>query len=119
MDPKQIRYIQNAIRTAYKKMPANADGTRKPGDIAWNEARVGYGKYRCATCAGIFGPTEVHRDHIEPCIDPSTGFVDWNTYHARVNPGPEGWAILCKPCHYKKSKAENATRRKVKNARAT
>lgn len=114
MDLKQLRYIQSAIRTAYKKMPNAMDGSRKPGDIAWTEARVGYGKYKCAHCNGIFGPTEVQRDHVQPVIDPFTGFVDWNTFHERVEPSVEGWSILCKPCHHKKSAAENAIRRKVK-----
>lgn len=112
MDKRQLAYIQSAIRTAYKKMPQAKDGSKKAIDECWTNARVGYGKYKCNICQGIFGPKEVHRDHVEPVIDPTTGFVDWNTFHERVNPPLEGWQILCHDCHHTKSAEENRLRRK-------
>jgi hypothetical protein len=54
-------------------------------------------------------------DHIAPIVDPNTGFVDWNTYFARMFPGDSGLQVLCNypgemnsefSCHRKKTTLE-------------
>jgi 5-methylcytosine-specific restriction endonuclease McrA len=107
MDKKQRDWLCSKIRIEFAKMPGY-----KPRDEIWKQARVGYGKYQCALCKGIFGPKDVQRDHIEPVVDPATGFVDWNTWFARLDAPIEGWQVICKPCHYKKSAEENSKRKK-------
>jgi hypothetical protein len=110
MDDSQRRWLQAQIRRQYARMPGP-----KPSDEAWAKARVSYGKYQCAECKGIFGPKEVHKDHIDPVIDPATGFIDWNTWMERLD-GPI--QILCIPDHKAKSKRENAKRTRKPRSKA-
>ena len=46
-------------------------------------------------------------DHINPVVDPSVGFVDWNTYIERMFI-EEGWQAICDECHKIKSAEERA-----------
>jgi 5-methylcytosine-specific restriction endonuclease McrA len=79
------------------------------------DARVGYGKYQCAHCKQIFGRQEIAVDHIAPVICPKAGFVDWNTYIARLFVPKGKLQVLCRTnCHQTKSNKENKTRRQVK-----
>ena len=67
--------------------------------------------HNCAKCDNIFPKDQVQVDHINPVVDPGTGFVDWNTYIKRllyitVN----DLQTLCKGCHKNKSAEENSRR---------
>lgn len=62
--------------------------------------------YTCAGCGQEFTNKDVEVDHIEPVVDPSVGFVDWNTFIARLFSPKENYQVLCKTCHKKKSKKE-------------
>ncbi len=77
-------------------------------------ARVSRNKYKCAKCPAskTYAPREIVLDHIDPVVDPKVGFVDWNTYIARLFVGEDGWQVLCKKCHNKKTKKENERRKK-------
>ena len=77
-------------------------------------AHRGYGQWECASCKVITTRQDLHGDHIEPVVDPVAGFVDWNTYLARLFLGTI--QPICKVCHKAKSKAENKVRRQQKNA---
>lgn len=69
---------------------------------------------RCRECGK--GTPELYADHVEPVVDPKTGFVDWNTHYKRLFEG--ACQPLCKACHAKKTKIENAARRSKTNAEA-
>ena len=47
-------------------------------------------------------------DHIEPIIDPATGFVDWNSWIERAFVELDGFQALCRKCHTKKTAEEKA-----------
>lgn len=81
--------------------------------------RVGY---RCAKCKRFFeGSTaKVAVDHINPVVEPKTGWVDFNTYIDRLYCDYSNLQVLCnysglldgvKSCHSQKSKEENKIRR--------
>jgi 5-methylcytosine-specific restriction endonuclease McrA len=67
--------------------------------------------YKCANCSKIFNRGEIQLDHVAPVIDPTTGFIDWNTYISRLFADESGWQVLCRGCHQAKSNAENRVRR--------
>ena len=75
-----------------------------------NKARLERGLYKCAHCGGGFKRAEINIDHIQPVIDPLTGFVDWNTFIERLYCGVDGLQILCEPCHQTKTTEENRRR---------
>lgn len=53
-------------------------------------------------------------DHIDP-VQPTDGSAhDWNVYYERLFCGEENFRGLCKECHDKKSKQENAIRNRNK-----
>lgn len=84
---------------------------------ALSAARVKRGKYKCAKCGNVFGRKQIAVDHVDPVVDPKTGFVDWNQYIKRLFCAVDKLQILCNngktSCHKIKSKEENAERRKT------
>lgn len=68
--------------------------------------------FKCAKCGNLTEKGEM--DHIEPVIDPITGFVDWNTYIIRLFVDESGYELKCEDCHHQKSNTENKTRRATK-----
>lgn len=69
---------------------------------------------KCAGCGEMFPETTLAVDHIDPVIDPHVGFVDWDTYIARMYCEKEGFQVLCQSCHKEKTDKERqiATERK-------
>lgn len=64
---------------------------------------------QCAVCHVAFErQKDVHADHINPVIDPATGFIDWNTYYDRMMNGE--LQPLCKTCHDIKTSEERKRR---------
>ena len=55
--------------------------------------------FKCAECDGEFPNKQVAVDHIEPVVDPTIGFVDWNTFIERLYIELEGFQVLCHDCH--------------------
>lgn len=81
-----------------------------PRNQVKQEAKVSRGYYRCAKCGDVFHYKQIQIDHIEPVIA-VTGWVDYNTYVARLFCGVDGMQVLCRGCHAKKTKKENQLRK--------
>ena len=87
-------------------------------------AWVSRGLYECAECntigAATLPPAEGKQrrrnnsavDHISPVVEPSVGFVDWNTYIERMFIEAEGYQVLCHNCHAAKTADERTQRKK-------
>ena len=84
------------------------------GKVARRLAKVSYGKYKCAHCGEIFARKDTAVDHIDPVVNPETGFTTWDDHIERLFCGVGGLQVLCKSCHTIKSNAENVIRRKQK-----
>ena len=69
----------------------------------------------CASCKKR--SSDLYADHIDPVVNPNTGFIDWNTYIDRMFNGK--LQALCEGCHAAKTKEEGTLRRKMKKARET
>ena len=85
-----------------------------PKEDARRKAKVKRGIYKCAICEQLYRRKDTDLDHINPVVDPVKGFVDWNTFIERLFCDVDGYQVLCKNCHKKKSNEENAVRRKHK-----
>lgn len=73
-----------------------------------------YGHVECASCYDLFTKGHYAVDHIEPVINIKDGFMGYDTMYKQLFCDASGLQVLCKPCHAKKTKGENAERRKHK-----
>lgn len=96
------RYIIPALRRIARWWPPSQEAVKRA---------TKNGGVECASCKKVFKRKDVHRDHIEPVIDPSTGFTSWDSYINRLLAPVEAFQLLCVPCHTQKSKKENKIRR--------
>jgi len=94
-------FIGQLRRISYKWPPAYA---------ALKKAKRGVDQYECAKCKKSFKRKEVQRDHIQSVIDSSDGFLTWDIYISRLFCSVDGYQILCKVCHKKKTLKENKKR---------
>lgn len=69
--------------------------------------------YECAITHKFFPIDQVKVDHIEPVVDPATGWVDYNTYMARLFCPVENLQVICDEEHDKKTAEERKARRKT------
>jgi len=102
-------FITNALRAATRKWP--------PKYLTLNEAKTEKKKnvrtgrlaqhYLCNVCTGEFPAKEVQVDHIQPVVDPKTGFVNWDTFIDRLFCEKENLQVLCTTCHKLKTSEEN------------
>lgn len=67
--------------------------------------------YKCAKCNKNYPSSNVQVDHIEPVVDPATGFVSWDVYIERMYCEVENLQVLCKKCHLVKTKEEKNAKR--------
>lgn len=92
-------------------------GTRRWAPITEveKEARVERGFYLCACCKeSVPATTKVGKkrqknvfvDHIDPIVNPETGFTTWDDFIERMFCEKENLQLLCKSCHDKKSSEE-------------
>lgn len=98
------RFVIGGLRRLSYKWPYRGE--------AMNAAKVAYGTYTCAMCKFERRRKDVQLDHVEPVVDPSTGFTSFSAYITRLLPGKGGWQVLCVECHAQKTKEENEARRK-------
>jgi hypothetical protein len=88
-------------------------------NVTYKEAMAGAhrerGQWECCECHGLFKRTQLHGDHADPVIDPTTGFTDWNSYIDKLFLGQI--QPLCIACHNVKSERENSIRREIKSRR--
>lgn len=85
-------------------------------NITYKDAMAGAhrerGQWECSECRGHFSRANLHGDHIEPVVDPNSGFTNWNDYIQRLFLGQI--QPLCVTCHKAKSERENSVRRTLK-----
>lgn len=115
MDDATRKRVINALRQVSRWMPSKAEALRRAQvRLQIGETKKGKPKYRiffrCAKCGGLFKREEINVDHIHPAIDPVLGFIDWNTYFARLFCDYLGLQVLCIEHHDEKTAAEREIR---------
>lgn len=88
------------------------------GTYRWKErtaalkaARKDRGIYECALCKGLFKQKETVLDHINPVVDPKTGFTNWDDYINKMFCDADGYQVICKSCNEAKTTLENELRK--------
>lgn len=90
----------NAAKTEKKK-------NKKTGRLAQH--------YKCNSCQKEYVATEIQVDHIEPIVDPKTGFTSWDSFIERLFCPIDNLQCLCLGCHKKKTLKEKGVRDKSKS----
>lgn len=95
----------------------------KPITDTLKKARLQRGLYRCNVCqqevtASILVDKKrvknIYVDHINPVVDPITGFSGWDDFINNLFCEPENLQAICYHCHNEKTKEE---RNQAKEAR--
>lgn len=81
---------------------------------ALQAARVDRGLYKCMGCLNVAKMKGHHIDHIDPVVDPKVGFVNWDTYIARLFCPASNLQLLCEACHTDKTAKERLIRKEYK-----
>ena len=110
-------FIVSALRSAFQRWG--------PKQQCIKNARTRRGFYECQECkqevpASIINEktgkrqSNILADHMAPIVDPSVGFVDYNTWIDRAYVEADGFQALCRACHDTKTAEERqvATERK-------
>jgi 5-methylcytosine-specific restriction endonuclease McrA len=110
--------VFSALRRAQRNSPASRDCLNNAKTEYFIPSKKGKPmrrvQFTCANCGAKASRKGVQVDHIDPVIDPLTGFQGYEEYIKRLFVITDRLQVLCKQCHKAKSKIENALRRKVK-----
>lgn len=113
-----MSFIKSGLRATSRKW--------NPISVCQSNARVERGIYECASCKEHFPPTykegrkkvkNLFVDHIEPVVNPETGFTTWDEYIERLFCEVDNLQVLCGKCHDEKSMQERATTAKYNKIR--
>lgn len=100
-------FIRGNLRRTSQKWP--------PISSRLKSARVSRGEYLCDGCKETVPATikedgkrikNVHVDHIDPVIDPSVGWVSYDSLIERMFVEEDGLQVLCHSCHSQKTNEE-------------
>lgn len=111
-EARYTQFIRSALRAAFRRWPPKFEVLRNAfTEVKNNPASGRMAKhYRCAECGNDFPMKGVQVDHKQPVVNPKQGFVDWDTFIARLYCEAKKLQVLCKGCHSIKSKRERALR---------
>lgn len=105
MRKKRVYNLQRLIIGALRKIFWYSPLRRE----ALEQAKSGM-LYKCAITKKKFPVNEVTVDHVDPVVDPKVGFVDWNTFIARLFCNVSNLQVLSKKAHSEKTKREKKER---------
>jgi len=109
------RWMIGQLRRIITMVPRTVDGGARTAAKA--RARTGYGRYKCALCGTDGLPaTALQLDHVQPIINPDTGWVSYDNWIERAVVDAQGYSFICIPCHKAKSVSENRQRYVTKNS---
>lgn len=99
--------VRQKLDESRKQVPRyKKDGSRAKKDFVHRQ---------CEVCQEWVSASKIDVDHIDPVIT-QEGFIDWNTFVARVDCPIENLQRICDTCHNKKTQGERDIRNAKKDA---
>ena len=118
MTPKLKAFVINALRRAHsrwfpKSIAMEQAKTTREYTIKKekDKSRIAY---LCKHCDGVFRAKEINVDHINPVVDPKSGFTTFDNYIESLFVGVDDYQILCIECHKVKTYLETQVRTETK-----
>lgn len=112
-----MSFVKGALRAASSRYPPKysclkAAATEKK--INWKTGRLAQ-HFKCNSCSKEFPAKEVQVDHINPIVNPLTGFTTWDDVINNMFCEEDNLQVLCKTCHDVKTLAEKRQAKENKN----
>lgn len=104
MDQKVKSFAIATLRRASFRWPARY--------LAAKAAKVSRGIYTCNVCKKEVRAKDKELDHIEPVVDPTVGWVSFDSFIERLYCNENGFQTICLDCHHKKTGKEQSKRMK-------
>lgn len=109
-------FLTSVIRSGFRRWPIKYEALKEAftqKGINPASGRIA-ALYKCAKCKGEFSAKNIQVDHINPAVDPTKGFIDWNTFIDRLFCPIDNLQVLCIGCHQTKTKKEKAIANDIK-----
>ena len=101
-------FVKSALRAASRRWPPKYETLN--ASLVGVKTNIRTGRkakhFMCAQCAGEFVASDIQVDHINPIIDPETGFTSWDDVVNNMFCEKENLQCLCKACHKNKTAGE-------------
>jgi 5-methylcytosine-specific restriction endonuclease McrA len=114
--------IRSAVRRIFSRSPVVREILNKSRrERTWykkngTEASKPRVEFQCSSCGEWFMGKDIQVDHVDPVVDPTVGFLDWNTFIERLFCNASNLKILCKAEHKAKSDLEKSIGAKRRQA---
>lgn len=105
------KQIMGALRVAARFRPENKKVKEMAVSNEYSGVRGGK-MYICNYCKNVFGPRQIHIDHIKPVIplDKTTEDMSWDEIIDNLFCPIDNLQVLCIDCHHDKSAKEKHDR---------
>lgn len=101
-------FVKSALRSASLRWPARYQSLNEAKTTTKVNSKTGRlaQHYKCNSCLNQFPAKDVRVDHIDPIINPETGFTTWDDVVNKMFCEKSNLQVLCVECHNIKTKAE-------------
>lgn len=101
-------FIKSALRSASQRWPPRYEclNKAKRGKLINRKTGRLAEHYVCKACKQLFPAKEVQVDHVQPIINPITGFTSWDDVIRNMFCEETNLQVLCLDCHKNKTQEE-------------